>query len=199
MSLLIILVAWWVCNSLIQSRGVMFVNDKLIRCHSYFDVWGTTVTSRSTRAWGISHKTSLPRPLFFKDVPEIVLCARARLSNCQAVFRTLLLGNLISNEHGRFLCLVSRLPTVSGKQTSGHCLYSCFIPTTFQLPINDNCWSNMPVLIMWLKENVAHACQSCSGIVYRVYIHYTLIFFIVARERLVGVGLHYQGFIVTLT
>ena len=77
------------------------------------------------------------------------------------------------NEHWCFLCLFSHLRTVGGKQTCGQCLYSCSIPTTFQLPISDNRWSNMPVLRMWSKENVAHACQSCSGIAYRVYIYYT--------------------------
>jgi hypothetical protein len=96
MSLFIILVAWWVCNSLIQSRGVMFVNDRAIRCHTYFEVWDTTVTWRRTRVWGLSHKASLQRPLYFKYAPAIVLCARARLSNWQAVFTTLLLDNLIS-------------------------------------------------------------------------------------------------------
>ena len=96
MSLLIILVAWWVCNSLIQVGGVMFVNDKVIRCNTYFEVWDTTVTWWSTRVWGLSHKASLRRLLYFKYAPVIVLFARARLSNCQAVFTTLLLGNLIN-------------------------------------------------------------------------------------------------------
>jgi len=38
----------------------------------------TTVTSRSTRVWGLSHKASLSRPLYFKHAPVIVFCARAR-------------------------------------------------------------------------------------------------------------------------
>jgi hypothetical protein len=55
-----------------------------------------TVTSRSTRVWGLSHKASLTRPLYFKHAPVTVFCARARYSNCQVVFTTLLLGKLIS-------------------------------------------------------------------------------------------------------
>jgi len=56
------------------------------------------------KSLGAFTQASLPRPLYLKEIPVIVLCARASLSNCQAVFPTpdynkliiKLLGNLIS-------------------------------------------------------------------------------------------------------